>query len=163
MAKENVNDPYLRAVIVDENGLFERAADANKEINDFFYRLADTENNPVHFNPCKIPVGTEPEEWIRGLTEACVKAHGLLERGKRLVSGLFYHLSAEYPVKSFGLGGGECVTNRLFVMPHIFLQSRYSFHLPFQENMSGSRNMASSNTLRGIPHIASSPFWRNMS
>ena len=48
--------------------------------------------NPINLNPCKIPRGVQPQYWIDGIINIYCRAYGLLERGKQMLSEVFYDL-----------------------------------------------------------------------
>ena len=55
-----------------------------------FYSLGNTAFRPINMNPCKIPYGVEPQHWIDGIINIYCRAYGLLERGKQMLSDVFY-------------------------------------------------------------------------
>lgn len=60
-----------------------------------FYSLGNTHFHPIALNPCKIPYGVEPQHWIDGIINIYCRAYGLLERGKQMLSDIFYELYTE--------------------------------------------------------------------
>lgn len=60
-----------------------------------FYSLGNTHFHPISLNPCKIPYGVEPQHWIDGIINIYCRAYGLLERGKQMLSDVFYELYTE--------------------------------------------------------------------
>lgn len=57
-----------------------------------FYSMGNTHFRPINLNPCKIPYGVEPQHWIDGIINIYCRAYGLLERGKQMLSDVFYKL-----------------------------------------------------------------------
>ena len=60
-----------------------------------FYSMGNTHFRPINLNPCKIPYGVEPQHWIDGIINIYCRAYGLLERGKQMLSDVFYELYSE--------------------------------------------------------------------
>lgn len=60
-----------------------------------FYSMGNTHFRPINLNPCKIPYGVEPQHWIDGIINIYCRAYGLLERGKQMLSDVFYSLYSE--------------------------------------------------------------------
>ena len=60
-----------------------------------FYSLGNTHFRSINLNPCKIPVGVEPQHWIDGLINIYCRSYGLLERGKQMLSEVYYALYKE--------------------------------------------------------------------
>ena len=56
------------------------------------YTMSDLSLYPISLNPCKIPMGIDPQTWINTLVEIYCRTHGLLERGKSLLAETFYYL-----------------------------------------------------------------------
>ena len=57
-----------------------------------FYSMGNTHFRPINLNPCKIPYKVEPQHWIDGIINIYCRAYGLLERGKQMLSDVFYKL-----------------------------------------------------------------------
>ena len=57
-----------------------------------FYSMGTPHFRPINLNPCKIPKGVEPQHWIDGIINIYCRAYGLLERGKQMLSDVFYKL-----------------------------------------------------------------------
>ena len=57
-----------------------------------FYSMGNYMFNPINLNPCKIPRGVQPQYWIDGIINIYCRAYGLLERGKQMLSEVFYDL-----------------------------------------------------------------------
>lgn len=60
-----------------------------------FYSMGNYMFNPINLNPCKIPRGVQPQYWIDGIINIYCRAYGLLERGKQMLSEVFYKLYEE--------------------------------------------------------------------
>lgn len=57
-----------------------------------FYSMGNPYFEPICLNPCKIPVGVEPQYWVDGIVNIYCRAYGLLERGKQMIADSFYDL-----------------------------------------------------------------------
>ena len=84
-----------------------------------FYSMGNTHFRPINLNPCKIPYGVEPQHWIDGIINIYCRAYGLLERGKQMLSDIFYELykdagvfDEEEGIKQFGEAGWKREVSR---------------------------------------------------
>lgn len=60
-----------------------------------FYNMGDKYFRPIDFNPCKVPLGVNPQLWVDTLVSDFCRSYGLLERGKQLLSECFFKLYEE--------------------------------------------------------------------
>lgn len=60
-----------------------------------FYSMGNPHFRPINLNPCKIPYAVEPQHWIDGIVNIYCRAYGLMERGKQMLSDVFYKLYEE--------------------------------------------------------------------
>lgn len=57
-----------------------------------FFNMGDKYFRPIDFNPCKVPLGVNPQLWVDTLVSDFCRSYGLLERGKQLLSECFFKL-----------------------------------------------------------------------
>lgn len=57
-----------------------------------FYSMGNPHFRAINLNPCKIPYKVEAQHWIDGIINIYCRAYGLLERGKQMLSDIFYEL-----------------------------------------------------------------------
>lgn len=91
-AKRSATNNRLRIVIMDPKQDWRGIARFVEPERFRFYSMGNTHFRPINMNPCKIPLGVEPQHWIDGLINIYCRAYGLLERGKQMLSDVFYDL-----------------------------------------------------------------------
>lgn len=82
----------LRIVIMDPKQDWRGIARFVEPERFHFYSMGNTHFRPINLNPCKIPYKVEPQHWIDGIINIYCRAYGLLERGKQMLSDVFYKL-----------------------------------------------------------------------
>ncbi len=94
-ARRTATGKRLRIVIMDPKQDWRGIARFVEPERFRFYSLGNTHFHPISMNPCKIPYNVEPQHWIDGIINIYCRSYGLLERGKQMMSDVFYELYKE--------------------------------------------------------------------
>lgn len=97
-ARRTATNKRLRIVIMDPKQDWRGIARFVEPERFRFYSMGNTHFHPINLNPCKIPYGVEPQHWIDGIINIYCRAYGLLERGKQMLSDVFYALYNEQKI-----------------------------------------------------------------
>ena len=101
-ARRTATGKRLRIVIMDPKQDWRGIARFVEPERFRFYSMGNTHFRPINLNPCKIPYKVEPQHWIDGIINIYCRAYGLLERGKQMLSDVFYKLYTQagvFPAK----------------------------------------------------------------
>lgn len=91
-SRRSATGKRLRIVVMDPKQDWRGIARFVEPERFHFYSMGNPHFEAINLNPCKIPVGTEPQYWVDGIINIYCRAYGLLERGKQMLSDTFYRL-----------------------------------------------------------------------
>ena len=78
-----------RIVIMDQK---QEWGDIEKYVDPERFHIYSPKQSNMNLNPCKIPYGVEPRQWIKSLANIYCQAYGLLTKDREMLSDTFYKL-----------------------------------------------------------------------
>lgn len=90
--KNGEGNDQERIVIIDPAQEWRKLKDFVKPELFHFFSLGDPHYEAACLNPCKIPIGAEPQHWVDEIISTYCKENGLSEREKQIMSDVLYRL-----------------------------------------------------------------------